>query len=129
MVCRAVHHRAVDELRIVVTRGGERPPGVGHPVDSRSGDNMAGDEDPGLQALTVTNGVTELDRWGGFGRIPNDLLNPDMPLIPPADGSLISTAVQRCGCGVLGCGNVTFTIRRAGHVIEWADARDGDRPI
>jgi hypothetical protein len=90
---------------------------------------MAGDEDPGLQALIVINGVTELDRWGGFARSPNDLLNPDMPLIPPADGSLISKAVQRCGCGVVGCGNVTFTIRRAGEVIEWTDARDGDRPI
>lgn len=119
----------MDELRIVVTRGGERPPGVGRPVDSRAGDKMAGDEDPGLQALIVINGVTELDRWGGFARSPNDLLNPDMPLIPPADGSPVGKAVQRCGCGDVGCGNVTFTIRRAGEVIEWTDARDRDRPI
>ncbi|HLJ08636.1 MAG TPA: hypothetical protein VKX24_08870 [Acidimicrobiia bacterium] len=90
---------------------------------------MAGDEDPGLQALIVINGVTELDRWGGFARSPNDLLNPDMPLIPAGDGSSISRAVQRCGCGDVGCGNVTFTIRRAGEVIEWSDARDRDRPI
>ena len=123
------HHRVVDDLRIVVTRGGERPPGVNRPVDSRAGDKMAGDEDPGLQALIVINGVTEMDRWGGFALGPNDLLNPDMPLIPPADGSSISKAVQRCGCGVVGCGNVTFTIRRAGEVIEWTDARDRDRRI
>lgn len=90
---------------------------------------MAGDEDPGLQALIVINGVTELDRWGGFARTPDDLLNPDMPLIPPADGSSISKAVHRCGCGIVGCGNVTFTIRRVGEVIEWTDARDRDRPI
>ena len=90
---------------------------------------MAGDEDPGLQALIVINGVTELDRWGGFARSPNHLLNPDMPLIPPADGSAISKAVQRCGCGDVGCGNVTFTIRRAGEMIEWTDARDRDLPI
>jgi hypothetical protein len=119
----------VDELRIVVTRGGERPPDVVRPADSRAGDKMAGDEDPGLQALIVINGVTELDRWGGFGRSPNDLLNPDLPLIPPADGSPVSKAVQRCGCGDVGCGNVTFTIRRVGEVIEWTDARDRDRPI
>ena len=119
----------MDELRIVVTRSGERPPDVVRPADSRAGDKMAGDEDPGLQALIVINGVTELDRWGGFARSPNDLLNPDMPLIPPTDGSPVSKAVQRCGCGVVGCGNVTFTIRRAGGVIEWTDARDGDRPI
>jgi len=123
------HHRLVDELRIVVTRGGERPPDVGRPTDSRAGDKMAGDEDPGLQALIVINGVTELDRWGGFARTPNDLLNPDMPLIPPVDGSPISKAVQRCGCGIVGCGNVTFTIRRTGEVIEWTDARDTGKPI
>jgi hypothetical protein len=102
---------------------------VGRPVDSRAGDKMAGDEDPGLQALIVINGVTELDRWGGFARDPNDLLNPEMPLIPPADGSSVSKALQRCGCGVVGCGNVTFTIRRVGEAIEWTDARDGDRPL
>jgi len=89
---------------------------------------MAGDEDPGLQALIVINGVTELDRWGGFARSPNDLLNPDLPLIPPADGA-VSKALHRCGCGDVGCGNVTFTIRRVGELIEWTDARDRDRPI
>ena len=119
----------MDELRIVVARGGERPAGVGRPIGSRGSDRMAGDEDPGLQALIVINGVTELDRWGGLGRSPDDLLNPDLPLIPPADGSSVSKAVQRCGCGIVGCGNVTFTIRRAGGVIEWTDARDRDLPI
>lgn len=35
----------------------------------------------------VVDGVTELDRWGGLGLDPDDLLNPDLPLLPPADGT------------------------------------------
>ena len=40
-----------------------------------------------------------------------------LPLIPPPDGTPSTKAVLRCGCGDVGCGYVTFTIRRAGEVI------------
>jgi hypothetical protein len=118
----------VDEFRIVVVRGGDRPTDVVRPTTARDlvGAEM---ERPGLEALIVINGVTELDRWGGLGRDPDALLNPDMPLLPPADGSPVSRALQCCGCGDVGCGSVTFTIRLDGDVIEWVDARDGDRRL
>jgi hypothetical protein len=62
-----------------------------------------------------------------MGLEPDDVLNPDMPWLPPADGRKVQRAVQRCGCGEVGCGSLTVTMQRVGDTVEWTDARDGRR--
>ena len=110
-------------------RGGERPGHMRRLVAADQRPDSFGNDPPGLEALIVINGVAEMERWGGWAMTPDSPLNPDMPLIPPADGTPVDRAVQRCGCGDVGCGSVRVTIRRQGAVIEWSDARDGERRL
>lgn len=123
----------MNALRLVVSRNGQRPEWVALPDGVLPADlaMVAGEPkaDGCLELLAVIDGVARFYAWGGLGRKPNDLLNPDLPLLPPADGTAVRKAVQRCGCGDVGCGSVAVTIRRVGDVIEWTDARDRDRPV
>jgi hypothetical protein len=61
-----------------------------------------------------------------MGLDPNDVLNPELPWLPPADGAGVDRVVQRCGCGIIGCGALTMTIRRVGDIVEWSDPREGE---
>lgn len=123
----------MNALRLVVSRNGQRPEWVALPEGVLPADlaTVAGEPkaDGCLELLAVIDGVAQFYAWGGLGRVPDDLLNPDLPLLPPADGTPVRRAVQRCECGVVGCGSVAVTIRRVGDVVEWTDARDGDRPV
>jgi hypothetical protein len=77
--------------------------------------------------VVVIDGVAELFRWDGMGLDPDDVLNPELPWLPPADGAGVARVVQRCGCGIIGCGALTMTIRRVADAVEWTDAREGER--
>lgn len=52
-----------------------------------------------------------------------------MPLLPPDHGEPVRRAIQRCGCGVVGCASLSVTIRRVGHTVDWTDARDDVQPV
>jgi hypothetical protein len=77
----------VNSLRLVVSRDGQLPDGVALPVGVYPADlaSVAGEPkaDGCLELLMVIDGVAEFYRWGGLGREPDDLLKPDLPLLPP----------------------------------------------
>jgi hypothetical protein len=124
----------VNVLTLMVVRDHQRPENVVRPAadDSRYADLESDDaDDEGedflvgeRELLIVIDGVSELDRWDGLGLDPDDLLNPELPLLPPVDGTPVQRIVQRCGCGDIGCGSLTTTIRRTGDAIEWTELRD-----
>jgi hypothetical protein len=101
-----------------------RPGGAGSDGDGL--DHLAGER----ELVILVDGVPLLDeQWGGMGMDPDDLLSPDLPMLPPEDGSPVERLLQRCGCGVVGCGSLSMTIRRRGGSVIWSDPRDGDRPL
>jgi hypothetical protein len=84
--------------------------------------------DPGgwkeTELLVLVDGREVLaDGWGGMGHDPDTLLGVDSPLVPtdrPHDA-----IVQRCGCGIEGCGALIVRIRRDGGTVVWDRFRDG----
>lgn len=123
------HHDVMSRFSLRVGRGSEWPDGVVRP--DRDGDpgtasaGVGGDKE--RQLVVVVDGVAELYRWDGMGLDPNDVLNPELPWLPSADGTGVDRVVQRCGCGIIGCGALTMTIRRVGDTVVWTDAREGER--
>ena len=78
-------------------------------------------EEEWLELAVLVDGEDVFEPWGGMGRVPDDLLDPELPLLPPADGSPVVRAVQRCGCGEVGCGSIRATIRRDGDHVTWTE--------
>lgn len=111
-------------LDLLVAINGRRPQGIIRPLVPLDED---GDDEVLVtrELVIVIDGVSELDRWdSGAGLDPDELLNPELPLLPPADGTASECVVQRCACGDADCDALTATIRRTGDVIEWFDFRD-----
>jgi hypothetical protein len=121
----------MNRFSLRVVRGAAWPEGVFRPSDHPDTAGSAGTDDRSAggerQLVVVVDGVAELFRWEGMGLDPDDVLNPDFPWLPPADGTALSRVVQRCRCGIIGCGSLTMTIGRSGDAVVWSQARDGDR--
>lgn len=116
----------LNRLELVVTDVWNRPDRFEDP-SGPDGDPERDDEFPGGRELLIAvDGTLVLQEWGGLGMEPDVLLNPAMPLLPPLDGTPVDVVLQRCSCGIAGCGSVTATIPRDRDRVLWSHVRESE---